>query len=122
MVRSVDRALVLGDDHVQLGASTVAVDRSGVDGGDGVGLEPLRLPQPRTGTLVKRTSGGSGHRDSFRWADQAGCCVRSKRLPVARYIGRSPITDHRSRSRNLVAGAVANTADLAPGLSSSAPS
>src|SRR5665647_2697359 len=52
-VRFVDRDLVLGDDRVQFGPSQLFVDHGCVHKGDCVGLAPLCVPQPGTGTLVK---------------------------------------------------------------------
>jgi hypothetical protein len=66
VVRFVDRDLVFGDDRIQLRLNDSSVDHGGVHTSDGVGLDPLRISQPGTGTLVNRPAGGSRHRGSFR--------------------------------------------------------
>jgi hypothetical protein len=56
----VDRALVLGDDVIRSCLCGLLHDGRGVDGGNRVGLDPLRVAQPGTGTLVQRSSLTSG--------------------------------------------------------------
>jgi hypothetical protein len=77
MVRFLDRDLVLGDDRVQLGARALSVHLGGKHEGDRVGLDPLCVAQPSTGTLIDGSPGDSWHRDSFRPTGRIGDLIRS---------------------------------------------
>ena len=72
MVRFLDRDLMLDDDRVKLGPSTLPVQLGGKHEGDRVGLDPLCVAQPGTGTLIDGPPGGSWHSDSFSPTVRAG--------------------------------------------------